>query len=208
MLWSELLNARRSWMICECPSIVSVYHCHKGMNFVRSVTSPDKKEPLQMRQHTLGTAVRYRPAGGVPLGVRDLPVIDDNGVPLRPVAVHPADTLAELYPVVRGEDLVSGGDIISVKPFYQCVFPRVETAGRELTMKSSFTPLALPHALMTQWSLEAMKTTWSTPLALSWSLFLMYETTCCSWHVGVKAPGTATMTIFLSLASVLLPNVS
>lgn len=37
----------------------------------------------------------------------------------------------------------------------------------------------------------------STPLALSWSRLARYEVMCCSWQVGVKAPGTATRTTFL-----------
>jgi hypothetical protein len=40
-----------------------------------------------MSQYALGTAVGYRPAHGIPLGVRDLSVVDDDGVPLCPVPV-------------------------------------------------------------------------------------------------------------------------
>ncbi len=58
-------------------------------------------------------------------------------------------------------------------------------------------PFALPHADMTKASLKAMKTMASTPLALSLSRLARYEVTCCSWQVGVKAPGTETRTTFL-----------
>ncbi len=42
---------------------------------------------------------------------------------------------------------------------------------------------------------------WSTPLAFSCFRLFRYEGTCCSWHVGVKAPGTETRTTFLFLNS-------
>lgn len=69
-------------------------------------------------------------------------------------------------------------------------------------MKSSLTLLALPHADMTKASLDAMTTTWSTPLALSLSMLAVYEGMWATWQVGVKAPGTATRTTFLFLNSV------
>lgn len=69
-------------------------------------------------------------------------------------------------------------------------------------MDSSLTPFALPHALMTKASLLAMKMIWSTPAALNLSRFSRYDVTCFSWHVGVKAPGTATRTTFLDWNSV------
>ena len=67
----------------------------------------------------------------------------------------------------------------------------------ERTIESSLIPLALPHADMTKASLKAMKMMLSTPLALSCSRLARYEVTCCSWQVGVKAPGTETRTTFL-----------
>lgn len=44
-------------------------------------------------------------------------------------------------------------------------------------------------------------TTWSTPLAWRAALFLMYPGRWEAWQTGVKAPGRATMTIFLSANS-------
>lgn len=71
----------------------------------------------------------------------------------------------------------------------------------ELTIQSSVMPWDLPHALMTQGSLKAMTTIWSMPLALRASFCSMKVGMCFSEQVGVKAPGTATMTTFLSLNS-------
>ena len=60
---------------------------------------------LQMGENTLSTAVRYRSTRSIPVGIGDLTVVDDHGVPLRPVPGDPADALTELHPVVRGKDL-------------------------------------------------------------------------------------------------------
>lgn len=68
-------------------------------------------------------------------------------------------------------------------------------------MKSSLIPFDLPQALMTKGSLYAMTMTWSTPLAFRASFCSMNVGMCFSEQVGVKAPGTATMTTFLFLSS-------
>lgn len=68
-------------------------------------------------------------------------------------------------------------------------------------MKSSLTSFDLPHADITNGSLYAMISTWSTPLALRASFCSMKVGTCFSAQVGVKAPGTATRTTFFSLNS-------
>lgn len=143
---------------------------------------------LQLSQDPLGTARRNGPAP-ILLGVGNLPVVDDDGVSQRPVVTSPADALAELESGVRSKDL---SVVRKREPKGPRLYQAVEVI--ELTMKSSATPFALPHALMTKASLLAMKTTFVTPLDLSLSMLLMYEGTCCSWHVGVKAPGTATRT--------------
>lgn len=57
----------------------------------------------------------------------------------------------------------------------------------------------MPQADMTKGSLEAITTTCSTPLALRASMFSMKPGRWLAWHVGVKAPGTATRTTFLFL---------
>jgi len=74
--------------------------------------------------------------------------------------------------------------------------------------ESCSTPLALPQAAMTHWSLAEMTTTWLTPLARSRSRTpgAVYDVMCCSWHVGVKAPGTPTRTTFLDRKSTYRPR--
>lgn len=59
--------------------------------------------------------------------------------------------------------------------------------------------MALPQADMTKGSLEAITITCSIPLALRASMFWMKPGRWFAWHVGVKAPGTATRTTFLFL---------
>lgn len=75
-------------------------------------------------------------------------------------------------------------------------------------MNSSLILLALPQADMTQASLEAMTTTWSTPLLLSSEILLVKLGMWLTWQVGVKAPGTETRMTFLFLNSVLTTVVS
>lgn len=60
-----------------------------------------------MGQDPLSTAVRYGAPHCIPVRVGDLSMVDHDGVPLRPVALGPADALAELQPAVRGEDLAT-----------------------------------------------------------------------------------------------------
>lgn len=68
-------------------------------------------------------------------------------------------------------------------------------------MKSSLTSFDFPQALITNGSLYAMTTIWSTPFALRASFCSMKVGMCFSAQVGVKAPGTATRTTFFSLNS-------
>jgi hypothetical protein len=57
--------------------------------------------------------------------------------------------------------------------------------------------LALPHALMTNASLNAMQATTSTPLDLRSESFSMKPGRCLAEQPGVKAPGTEKRTTFL-----------
>ena len=69
------------------------------------------------------------------------------------------------------------------------------------TIESSFTPLAFPHALMTNASLYAITQMTSTPLLLNSCSFSKKVGMWRIWQVGVKAPGTETRTTFLSANS-------
>ena len=162
--------------------------------YLRSIYSDDVP-CLKLGDDSLGT--RLLDAGSLLLGgVGNLAVVNDDGVAGGPLTGSPTDALAELGLWVGGEDLEER-ELANVK------MPTITVLGRggRLTMKSSLIPLALPQADMTQASLKAMTTIWSTPAALSLSAFWMYEGRWEAEQVGVKAPGTETRTTFFFLNS-------
>lgn len=69
---------------------------------------------------------------------------------------------------------------------------------------SSLIPLAFPHALITQASLNAITATISTPLPFNAGRFPIYPGKCLAEQPGVNAPGTENKTTFLPAHSVLL----
>ncbi|ANB15016.1 hypothetical protein AWJ20_2636 [Sugiyamaella lignohabitans] len=64
-------------------------------------------------------------------------------------------------------------------------------------MSLFLTPRALPQADWTNGSLAERTITWSTPLALNSASLEMKGGMWLAVQVGVKAPGTATITTFL-----------
>jgi hypothetical protein len=115
-------------------------------------------------------------------------MVDDNGVAARTTrgSVSPANGLGKFCIGIREEELsvpvsVSMEDIV--------FHPGREAAGlRGLTIESSATLLALPHALMTKASLKATTATTSTPFSLSLGRFSIYPGRWLTEQVGVKAP--------------------
>lgn len=119
--------------------------------------------------------------------VGDLAVVEDDGVAAgAALGVGPADALGEPGPGVGEEELQS---VSGMNPS--------KAGGEPRTMSSPVTWLALPQALMTKGSLNAVTATTSTPLARSSGSFSRYSGTWRAEQTGVKAPGRAKRTTFL-----------
>lgn len=99
-------------------------------------------------------------------------MVNDHRVPRSPLAPCPANSLGELYVRVREEQLLVCHDQLDCFRVPLRVHYRMASGlDSALTISSPLIPFALPQALITQASLNAITATISTPLDLIFERF-------------------------------------
>ena len=141
-------------------------------------------------------------------------MVDDEGVAGGALALGPAELLGEVDFGVGEEELrcvsrhwrqvrrgrIEGGRLW--KWVMGDSTPELGVSGKGTLTISSLIPFAFPQALMTKALLKAMQATISTPFPFNESSLSIYDGRWRPLQPGVKAPGTAKRTTFLSAHSV------